>query len=149
MTTPAVHPPPPPRDVDQAVARVREHGGRLTRAKREIIDLLHGESAPLSADAIVARLGDLDRSVIYRNLAQLEELGIAEHVHPGHGPAVYRPAGLPTVPVVCGACGTTRELERRHTGSFTRRVAELTGITVDLTHLPLTGTCDDCAERPS
>ena len=149
MTRPAPSPPPPPQGVDQAIARVREHGGRLTRAKRELIHLLYGEAAPLAADEILARLEDLDRSVIYRNLAQLEELGIAEHVHPGHGQAVYRPAGLPTVPVVCGSCGATRELERSQTGEFTRRVAKLTGITVDLTHLPLTGTCEDCATQPS
>jgi len=79
VTTAAVSPPAPPADVDQALQRIRDHGGRVTRAKRTVAILLFDATDPLSVDDIVERSG-LEQSVVYRTLGQFEELGIAEHV---------------------------------------------------------------------
>lgn len=146
MTRPAAHPPVPPADLADALQRVRDHGGRLTVAKRGVAELLFDGTPPLTADAIVERLEVHDRSVIYRCLSQFEDLGIVEHVHLGHGQAVYRRAGLGTVPVLCSACGAVRELDRAQVRSFARDVLDHTGVRLDLTHFPLTGTCHDCVE---
>lgn len=146
MTQPAQRPPAPPADLDEAFRRIRDHGGRVTPAKRALVELLYGDAPPLTTDEILAQLDGHDRSVVYRNLSRLEELGIAEHLHLGHGQAVYRLAGLPTVPVVCSRCGTTHHLDRTQTQAFARRVETLTGVVLDLTHFPLTGTCRHCTE---
>lgn len=144
VTEPATSPPAPPADLDEAFGRMRAGGGRVTAAKRALATLLFSEANPITVDEIVDRLDDPDRSVIYRNLAQFEQLGIAEHLHLGHGQAVYRAAGRPSIPVRCSRCGTIRDVDREHVRSLTDQVAELTGITVDLTHFPLTGTCRRC-----
>lgn len=144
MTRPVTHPPAPPTGIDEAIQRIRANGGRVTAGKRALIELIHSDEAPLTADEIAARLSDHDRSAIYRSLAQLEELGIAEHLHLGHGQAVYRPTGQATVPVLCNVCGTTADLARAETQAFVEVVARRTGITLDLTHLPLAGTCRRC-----
>ena len=150
MSTPAAHPPPPPADLDEALARVRTHGGRVTAATRAVAALLHADDVSRTAEEIGDRLPDLERSVVYRVLARFEELGIAEHVHLGHGRAVYRRAGLGTVPVVCTACGRVVELARDDVAVFVADVADRTGIAVDLTHFPLTGRCRTCAvEEPT
>lgn len=149
MTRPARHAPPPPADGGAALQRIRDHGGRVTAGKRALVHLLYeDDGASLTIDEITGRMADHDRSAIYRMLAQFEELGIAEHLHLGHGQAVYRAAGRTTVPIICSGCGTTVDLDRAQTRSFVRRVAERTGITLDLSHFPLTGTCRHCAERP-
>lgn len=145
MTRPAHHHFTPPAGVDDALQRIRDHGGRVTPGKRALAELLFTRRRSLTADEIASLLDGHDRSAIYRNLAQFEELGIAEHLHLGHGQAVYRPAGLPTVPVLCSACGASFDLDRARTSSFARLVAKHTGVEVDLTHFPLTGTCGDCA----
>ncbi|MFT3855278.1 MAG: transcriptional repressor [Ilumatobacteraceae bacterium] len=147
MTEPARHAPPPPTDGDAALQRIRDHGGRVTAGKRALVHLLYDEDASLTIDEIAVRMSDHDRSAIYRMLAQLEGLGIAEHLHLGHGQAVHRAAGRGTVPIVCGSCGATVDLDRAQTRSFVRRVAERTGVTLDLAHFPLTGTCQQCARR--
>lgn len=144
MTRPATHAPPPPADLDEALQRIRDHGGRITSGKRALATLLYSNQRSLTADEIVDLLGDHDRSAIYRNLGQFEELGITEHLHPGHGQAVYRLAGLATVPVVCSTCGAAFDLDRAHTHAFAELVSERTGVTLDLTHFPLTGTCRRC-----
>lgn len=146
MTRPATRSLAPPDHVAGALQRIRDHGGRVTAGKRALAELLYSQQGWLTVDEITATLGDHDRSAIYRNLAQFEELGIAEHLHLGHGRAVYRQAGLPTVPVLCSACGSTFDLDRRHTASFAGQVATHTGVTLDLTHFPLTGTCTDCIQ---
>lgn len=145
MTEPAASPPAPPADLDEALDRIRAHGGRLTPAKRALAALLLDGDVALTVDELAGRLGDPDRSVVYRNLAQFEQLGIAEHLHLGHGQAVYRAAGRPSIPVRCTDCGTTTEVDLTHVDDLTERIVELTGITVDLVHFPLTGTCRDCA----
>jgi Fur family ferric uptake transcriptional regulator len=144
VTTSAVSPPPPPADLDEALTRIRASGGRVTRAKRTVVGLLFDAADPLTAEEITERSG-LDQSVVYRSLAQFEELGIAEHVHVGHGRAVYRRRGLPTVPVTCVGCGRTVELPVADVRAFARRVADRTGIALDLVHFPLSGYCSDCA----
>lgn len=146
MTRPATHSLAPPADVDAALQRIRDHGGRVTEGKRALADLFHRQQAWLTAEEITAALGDADRSAVYRSLAQFEELGIAEHLHLGHGQAVYRRAGLPTVPVLCGQCGATFPLDRSEVAGLVAQVEQQTGVALDLTHFPLTGTCRSCAE---
>lgn len=116
----------------------------MTAAKRAVAELLYGHDEPMTVDEIVDALGEHDRSVIYRCVAQFEQLGIAEHVHLGHGQAVYRRCGLGTVPVHCSSCGTVHPLSVHDVESFARTVEERTGIRVDLTHFPLTGACRGC-----
>ncbi len=144
MTSSAANPPRPPADLDDALARIRESGGRVTRAKREVATLLFDGDTPATADDISERSG-LEQSVVYRTLSQFEELGIAEHVHVGHGRAVYRRRGLGTVPVTCMVCGRTVDLDPVDVRAFSRKVAERTGIALDLVHFPLSGRCADCA----
>jgi len=142
--TSSVHDPPePPHDLAEALTRVREHGGRVTRAKRAMAELLFGASEPLTAEAIATRSG-LEQSVVYRTLSQFEELGIVEHVHLGHGSAVYRRRGNADVPVTCVVCGRTVEVAVADVRPLVRRVEDRTGIVVDLVHFPLSGRCRTC-----
>lgn len=150
MTTPAVHVPDPPKDLAAALQRIRDHGGRVTDGKRAVAALLYAEQRSFTVDELTVLLAGHDRSAIYRTLAQFEDLGIAEHVHLGHGQAAYRRTGLSTIPVLCSSCGATFELDRAHVRHFARRVAQHTGVTLDLTHFPLSGVCIACtASAPS
>lgn len=144
MTTPVARPPAAPADRDEAIARIRAHGGRLTAAKRTVLDVLFSAGPPRTAEQIADAAAGVDPSVVYRCLRQFEELGIAAHVHLGHGQAVYRRHGLETVPVACGVCGTVVELDRAELAEAERTVTEQTGVTLDLVHFPLTGRCATC-----
>lgn len=144
MTTPAARPVAAPVGLDDALERIRAGGGRVTAAKRSVAELLFSSDRSRTADEIVGELPGYDRSVVYRCLTQFEELGIAEHVHLGHGRAVYRRRGLGTVPVACIVCGATAELESADATTFAGVVERRTGISLDLVHFPLTGRCREC-----
>jgi Fur family transcriptional regulator, ferric uptake regulator len=144
MTKPAAELTPPPADLADALGRIRSHGGRMTNAKRAMAALLFDSPEPHTADGFVDHLVDHDHSVVYRCLAQFEELGIAEHVHLGHGQAVYRRRGLSTVPVGCTICGSSVDIDLAEAEAFTRRIKALTGISLDLAHFALSGRCARC-----
>ncbi|HET8929240.1 MAG TPA: transcriptional repressor [Acidimicrobiales bacterium] len=144
MTTPAARPPAAPGDRAEAIERIRAHGGRMTAAKRTVLDVVFGSGPPRTAEQIADAAAGVDRSVVYRCLRQFEELGIASHVHLGHGQAVYRRRDLDSVPVACAACGAVTELDRDAVRDLERLVADETGIELDLVHFPLTGRCGNC-----
>ena len=133
-----------PADQDDALERIRRGGGRVTAAKRSVVELLWTSSEPRTAEEIAMALPGIDRSVVYRCLSQLEELGIAQHVHLGHGRAVYRRAGLHEVPVACQVCGATSQLDLDDVAAFAELVLARTGIELDLVHFPLSGRCARC-----
>lgn len=126
--------------------RIRASGGRLTPAKRTVLDVLFADGPPRTAEQIADAAAGVDRSVVYRCLKQFEELGIAAHVHPGHGQAVYRRRGLTTVPVACATCGTVVELDADTAAHIVGVVADATGVEPDLVHFPLTGQCPACRD---
>lgn len=144
MTSSAARLQAPAADLDEALERIRASGGRVTATKRAVAELLFASAAPRTAEEIADVVAGIDRSVVYRCLGQLEELGIAEHVHLGHGSAVYRRRGLATVPVACLVCGSAVELPLADADAFRALVADRTGIELDLVHFPLTGRCATC-----
>lgn len=146
MTTPATRPPVAPVDRAAAIERIRANGGRMTAAKRTVLDVVFGSGPPRTAEQIADAAAGVDRSVVYRCLRQFEELGIASHVHLGHGQAVYRRRGLDSFPVACATCGAVTELDRDAVRDFERLVKGQTGIELDLVHFPLTGRCRDCGD---
>jgi Fe2+ or Zn2+ uptake regulation protein len=144
MTASAARLQTPPIDLDDALGRIRTSGGRITEAKRSVAELLFSTSEARTAEEIADAVEGVDRSVVYRCLGQFEELGIAEHVHLGHGSAVYRRRGLDSVPVACLVCGRTVELALDDVAALRDRVEARTGIELDLAHFPLTGRCERC-----
>ena len=76
--------------MDTALERVRAGGGRLTKARRDLLHDLHEAPVRVTAEELVARHPDIDQATVYRSLSHFEEVGVVEHVHLGHGPASYR-----------------------------------------------------------
>jgi len=78
---------------DRILASLRDRGARVTPVRRAVIVALSRARSHLNAEAIAASVQaehpDVHVSTIYRNLDVLEQLGIIEHTHLGHRPAVY------------------------------------------------------------
>ena len=127
--------PEPPGDQAEALARLREQGGRLTRSRRELVEHFYRHDDGITVDELLVLYPAFDQATLYRAVHALEQAGVVEHTHLGHGPATYKRAGAPTVSVVCQRCGLTIELPRSELEPIAARLKASDGFVVDL-HLP-------------
>lgn len=144
MTVPAGPPRDHPRTIDDAISRLREDGGRLTAAKRALLDVLHRSQNALTADQMHEQLVGFDPATIYRALTQFEAAGIVTHSHHGHGPALYRWPHADSLPVVCEACGRVVDLGPRAFKSMARRVHNEHLMVLIPGHFAISGWCEGC-----
>jgi Fur family ferric uptake transcriptional regulator len=136
--TPAVEAP----SASAAFAALRARGLRLSSARRHLLQALYAADQPLSAEELA---GDGDLASAYRNLEVLEELGLVAHVHLGHGPGLYQPAGRPSELVRCERCGAMRPLPPAAVDAVRAAVLEAVGYRARFAHFPIAGLCPPCA----
>ena len=134
-----------PRTVGDALDRLRADGGRITRARRELVEYFFANSAGITADELGGQFPAVDQATVYRNLASLEAAGIVEHRHLGHGPATYHRTGGDSVPAVCDACGQVVDVPRREFAKVAANLDRTHGFTMDLGHFAIGGRCASCS----
>jgi Fur family ferric uptake transcriptional regulator len=135
-------------NVEAAVEALREHGLRVSAARRLVLEALYGAEGPLSAERIAegleGRLPRSDLASVYRNLETLEEVGLVRHVHLGHGPGLYALAAPEHEYLVCESCHAVRSVARAELDEVRAKVREQFGYEARFTHFPLVGLCPKC-----
>jgi Fur family ferric uptake transcriptional regulator len=135
-------------DAETAGRAVQASGLRLSAARRLVLEALYAAPAPIAAEEIADGLGGRlprsDLASVYRNLETLEQVGIVRHVHLGHGPGRYTPAGRPSDFLVCERCDrvATASAEQLHVAREAIRAA--TGFEARFHHFPISGLCPGC-----
>jgi Fe2+ or Zn2+ uptake regulation protein len=137
------------RSLEQVLDHLRAGGHRVTTSRRELIRSLieagdHRTADELAAD-VQSRAPDVHISTIYRNLDELERLGVIEHAHLGHGAATYHLGAVAHGHLVCSECGTTIEVPDEWFHAFAKRAKAAHGFTVDPHHFAMIGRCAACA----
>jgi len=121
--------------VDEVLALVRARGGRATASRRILLEVLFEADGHLSAEelaqAVCARAPDVHISTIYRNLEELQRMGVIVHSHLGHGAATYQLAALAHAHLICEECGA-------------RAARDKLGFTIDPHHFAILGHCESC-----
>jgi len=135
--------------VDDVLAVMREHGGRVTSSRRILLGTLfatreHRTAEELTA-AVQAQLPDVHPSTIYRNLDELERLGVVVHSHIGHGPATYHLAASAHGHLVCEVCGAAVDVADTVFSGLARAARAEYGFTIDPHHFAVPGRCANCA----
>jgi Fur family ferric uptake transcriptional regulator len=133
-----------PLAFDDALQRVRRGGGRLTRARRQLLEDLHAAEGRVTAEELAERHDDIDLATVYRSLAHFEDVGVVEHVHLGHGPAAYRWAGARTIAAVCDECGAVADIPVDELAGLATRLDEEYGLRLSLGHFALSVRCRHC-----
>ncbi len=138
----------PAVDVEAALALVREHGGRITSSRRLLLDELFARhdhrTAEDLAEAVQRQAPDVALSTIYRNLEELERLGLIVHSHQGHGPATYHLASATHGHFVCEGCGRMIEVPERLFAELAASAAAEYDFTIDPHHFAVLGRCAAC-----
>lgn len=136
----------PVQSLDQAIEILREDGGRVTAARRAILEALFAGPDPLSVEQIARRAEPaLDVPSTYRNLQHLETVGLVRHVHFGHGPGLYE---LVTDQerwyALCESCGAVSAFSPDELDPVRTIIDEQLGYQVRFAHFPLVGLCRAC-----
>ncbi len=139
----------PPETVEGILALFRHRGGRVTASRRLVVRCLLESGTHPTADELVSAVHREDptvhRSTVYRNLEELERLGVVEHVHLGHGAATYHLATERHGHLVCDRCGRQIEVPEAVFGELARIARDRYGFEVRPRHFAIPGLCHTCA----
>ena len=128
---------------------LRARGGRVTTSRRAILETFLGVGGHVTAESLTARVQttqpDVHESTVYRFLDELERLGVVDHVHLGHGPAVYHLASDAHHHLVCDRCGTVVEVPEEVFADVRSRLEQDFGFTLQPRHFAVTGRCRPCS----
>jgi Fur family transcriptional regulator, ferric uptake regulator len=136
--------------VEEAIALIRERGGRSTTPRRVVLEaLLSADDTHRSAEDLAARVHashpKLNESTVYRTLELLEELGVVSHVHLGHGPSQwYLSHKRQYWYLTCTRCGAVATADPDLFDALVSDVEERSGFAIDAGHFAITGTCRAC-----
>jgi Fe2+ or Zn2+ uptake regulation protein len=135
--------------VAELVEVLRGHGERVTTARRALLAALVEADDHMSADdlaEVVRHLHpDIHRATIYRSLETLTQLGMVEHSHLGHGPAVYHLADDVHQHLVCEVCDAVIEAPPEVFSNLARGLRRRYGFEISSRHFALVGRCRSCA----
>ena len=134
--------------IEDALAQMRQHGGRATSARRLLLGVLlaspgHRSAEQLAADVQASAPG-VNLSTIYRNLDELERLKIVDRTHLGHAPATYHLAATIHGHLVCERCGSITEIPDQMFRDLARAARSRYGFTVMPHRFAVLGICAAC-----
>jgi len=134
--------------VEDVLALVRARGGRATSSRRILLEVLFHSDDHLTAEelaeAVQLRAPDVHISTIYRNVEDLQRLGVVVHSHLGHGAATYQLASLAHAHFICEGCGTMIEAPDDMFRGLARTAKARLGFSIDPRHFAILGRCAAC-----
>jgi Fe2+ or Zn2+ uptake regulation protein len=134
--------------LERILALLRADGGRVTSARRALVEALLAAEAHVTADDLAARVQaahpEVHRSTVYRTLEALERIGVVVHSHLGHGGGVYHLADERHQHLVCEQCGAVVEVPDEVFTPLARTVHKRYGFTIEPGHFALVGRCAAC-----
>ncbi len=135
-------------DESEVISALKFHGGRLTKPRRAIIRALLDSQEHITAEELAAIVKlvnpEIHLSTVYRNLEELEKIGIVVHTHLLHGPATYHLEGQLHIHLICEGCGKIIESPIELFNQLSRDLKRNFGFTINLHHFALSGKCKDC-----
>ena len=134
--------------VEELVAQLRDGGSRVTTARRLVLTaLVKGAHHPTAEELLVAvrtLAPDVHASTVYRNLEELERLGVVVHTHLGHGAATYHLATEAHGHLVCEVCGATVEAPEDLFEAMAQGAKRRLGFELRPYHFAVLGVCAEC-----
>lgn len=140
-------------DIVQAILdKLKTAGNRVTTQRLNIIRVLveaEKTSGHITAEDLISSVQntnpEMNISTIYRNLEELERLGIIEHVHFGHTPAMYHLTSTSHFHLVCERCGDTVEVGDDISAVLIETIKEHFEFVVKPHHFAIVGYCKKCS----
>jgi Fe2+ or Zn2+ uptake regulation protein len=137
--------------IEDVLALVRRHGGRATPARRLLLQALFGSRDHRSAEELATEVHagapDVHLSTIYRNLEELERLGVIDSTRLGSGAATYHLASAAHGHLVCERCGRMIEVPDEIFADLVRVAGTEYGFAINPHRFAVTGRCASCRQE--
>jgi Fe2+ or Zn2+ uptake regulation protein len=137
--------------LERAVDLLRASGRRMTAARRLLLRFLFDGGSHRTAEELTADMKtvfpEVSLSTIYRNLDELERMGIVGHIDLGQGAATYFLATERHGHVVCEQCGVIFEIPLAAFQEIEKFASKHYGVTVSPHQCAVLGTCVMCAAQ--
>ena len=129
--------------------KLRSKGYRLTPQRQLVLEAVgrlgHATPEDIATD-VRSTATAVNISTVYRTLELLEELGLVQHTHLGHGAPTYSVASeVDHVHLVCRGCGEVDEAPPELVAPIVEELAATRGFQVDVGHFAVFGRCRGCA----
>ena len=137
---------------DLVSARLREAGQLYTKGRRELVELLLRAGRPATIPEMLELRPSLTQSSLYRNMADLESVGIVRRVAGVDDPTRYE-FSVDIIGhhhhTICTACGAVADFfmpstAERSLETSLNKALDTTGFQPDSHRLDVFGTCADC-----
>jgi Fur family transcriptional regulator, ferric uptake regulator len=134
----------------EIIERLAAGSGRRTASRQAIVEAILDSKSHVTAEDVIRRVKrrfpSVNMSTVYRTLERLEEIGVLDHVHLGHGRAVYHLTDEDHQHLVCERCERVVELPASKLKPFLRTVEREYRFQIDRRHFAIVGLCADCAD---
>lgn len=138
----------------QAEQAIAAEGGRMTAARRAILEVIAGSHEHLTAEDIIGRAQKRDRAVnpstVYRTLAFLKSHGLikSRYFDQDNHREVFEPTpNTEHYHFTCSQCGTVIEFDSPHVANLRHQLRDDFGVDVVRACLCLTGLCATCKRK--
>jgi Fur family ferric uptake transcriptional regulator len=134
---------------DEAEDALRAHGCRVTQSRVAVLRALLELGGTIDAVRLTERAQQYEpgihQATVYRTVNVLSEVGIASHVHAGHGPSLVRLAGDERLVAVCQVCGAIEPVPPASVQRLVADTARASGFVLEPGHFALEGVCAHCS----
>jgi Fe2+ or Zn2+ uptake regulation protein len=147
MTTVRRRHPTSSMDPDEIARRLRDGGHTVGATRTAIVEAVLHRDGAFTAEQLTDALDDVHVATVYRTLALLEEIGVVQHVHVSHGPALFEVAGRTADRrhLVCDDCGDHLTVPSAGFDEAARRLERDHGFVLEGSHFAIVGRCRNCA----
>lgn len=134
----------------ELIEAVHKQGGRLTRQRQLVLDILEESSEHLDAEEIHDRARKRGERIgiatVYRALALLKEMNLVDEHQFGedHGHFEVKQTDIPHFHFTCLTCGKVIEFQSAQVMRLARNLCEQENLQVVEVHLHLSGYCAQC-----
>lgn len=132
--------------------RLRDHGFRITPQRQLVLEaveaLRHGTPEEILIEVQRTASG-VNLSTVYRTLEVLEEVGLVNHAHIGHGAPTYHAVDDHVhIHLVCDRCKAVASVDSEVAKTMVDRLRKDHGFETDISHVSIHGTCARCIGKP-
>lgn len=135
----------PSLTTNDALSVIAGNGHRMTKPRRDVVDVVMRQSRPFTAEQIVQLLPDISRATVYRTLEIMASVGILSRLLQSNGHPAYV-VGNPghRHHLICSSCGYVVAITPCPIEAAVTELGADHDFTVQGHSLEVFGLCHDC-----